>query len=815
VVRNAIVLANFLSMPRPLSEKGLRSHIRRILITDQTQGGVGRGSRSSALRIFGAIEQQCPQVSRLTPDRSDLSRQPVDSILEAKLRPPQTRSAWVMRSRLLEELEHATQRAVTLIAAPAGYGKTTVVAQWLASDLRPTIVAWISLDTADNDSVRLWTNIATALARAGCDIARDIVGFVAAGGNDVLTVVLPRIVSALAALPSDITVLIDDFDIVRATECNEQIDFFVKHLPPNAHVVLITRSDPTLRLGRLRAAGQLSEIRADDLAFNTREASALLVSDGVQLSSGAVSELMQRTEGWPAGLYLAALSLTGREDPSEFVHTFSGNNRFIGDYLTEEVLSRQPEQVRNFILDMSIVDRFSVPLADYVTEARHSASILRDLKHTNLFLVPLDSEERWFRFHHLFGAVAYSTLETERPDRAAMLHGRAAEWLSENGYVEDAVEHALAAGKAEHAANLVNANWLRYFDAGLGTTVQRWLRALDASAADHSTAYVVTAAWMAALSGNREEMDRRLAQLSNNASDYVRLPDGTKSVESVVALIRGLFGFDGPLDTLAFATRAAELETNGNLAWFAAANTALGHASYMIGDLDTAVGVLPKAATSEAAPALLRILALATLALAQAELGRGDRSRRSAEEAMEVVETRSLHALPQVSLAFTALGQSQAASGELMQAMATLEHGLNLRRKIPGLSPWPTIHHLLIMGRVAGLAGDLPQARRLLDEVSPLIRQYPEGTAAMIARLETSRKTLREAQTTSRPHEPLTAREIDVLRRLAGPLNLGQIASELYLSQNTVKTHTMALYRKLGVRSRTEAVNIGRQRLLI
>jgi LuxR family transcriptional regulator, maltose regulon positive regulatory protein len=753
-------------------------------------------------------------VSRLTTDRSDLSRQPADSILEAKLRPPQTRSAWVMRSRLLEELEHATQRAVTLIAAPAGYGKTTVVAQWLASDLRPKIVAWISLDTADNDPVRLWTNIATALARAGCDIARDIVGFVAAGSSDMLTVVLPRIVDALAALPSEITVLIDDFDIVRATECNEQIDFFVKHLPPNAHVVLITRSDPTLRLGRLRAAGQLSEIRADDLAFNTREASALLVSDGVQLSSEAVSELMQRTEGWPAGLYLAALSLTGRADPSEFVHTFSGNNRFIGDYLTEEVLSRQPEQVRNFILDMSIVDRFSVPLADYVTEARHSASILRNLKHTNLFLVPLDSEERWFRFRHLFGTVAYSTLETERPDRAAMLHGRAAEWLSENGYIEDAVEHALAASNFRHAANLVNANWLRYFDAGLGTTVQRWLRALEASAADHSTAYVVTAAWMAALSGNQEEMDRWLSQL-NNASDHVRLPDGTKSVESVVALIRGLFGFDGPLDTLAFARRAAELETNGNLAWFAVANTALGHASYVIGDLDTAVGVLPKAATSEAAPALLKILALATLALAQAELGHDDRSRRSAEEAMEVVETRSLHALPQVSLAFTALGQSQAASGELMQAMATLEHGLNLRRKIPGLSPWPTIHHLLIMGRVAALAGDLPLARRLLDEVSPLIRQYPQGMAALIARLEAARKTLREAQTISRPEEPLTAREIDVLRQLAGPLSLGQIASELYLSQNTVKTHTMALYRKLGARSRSAAVKIGRQRLLI
>jgi LuxR family maltose regulon positive regulatory protein len=755
---------------------------------------------------------------------ADASRQPVDSMLEAKLRPPPARSEWVVRARLLEELNRATQRPVTLIAAPAGYGKTTVVAQWLASDSGPATVAWISLDSPDNDPVPLWTQIATALDRAGCAIARDIAGFIAGGSHDMQNVVLPRIADAIAALPSDITVLIDDFDIVRAPECNKQIDFFIKHLPVNAHLVLITRADPTVRLGRLRAAGQLSEIRADELAFNTQEASALLVSDGVQLSSEAVSELMQRTEGWPAGLYLAALSLAGRADPSEFVHLFSGNNRFIGDYLTEEVLSRQTDHIRNFILATSILDRFSGPLCDYVTGTRHSASILRNLQHTNLFLVPLDSEERWFRFHHLFGAVAKSALEDEHPDRAAMLHGRAAEWLSENGYIDDAVEHALAAGKAEHATNLVNAHWLHYFDAGMGSTVRRWLRAIAASAADQSTAYMATAAWMAALSGNQEEMDRRLAQLNSAADDVrlphcaaddVRLPDGTKSVASEVALIRGLFGFGGPLDMLTYARRAADLETNGNLPWFAVANTALGHASYVMGDLDTALGVLPKAATSEAAPALLRILALGTLALAQAELGDDDRSRRSAEEAMEVVEARSLHALPSVSLAFTALGQSQAVGGKLGQAMATLEHGLNLRRKIPGLSPRPTIHHLVIMGRVAVKAGDLPLARRLLDEVSPLIPRYQEDMAAMLARLESARKALLEAQTSNRGDERLTAREIDVLGQLARSLSLSQIASELYLSQNTVKTHTMAVYRKLGARSRTEAVKIGRERLLI
>jgi LuxR family transcriptional regulator, maltose regulon positive regulatory protein len=752
-------------------------------------------------------------VSSLTTDEA-LSGQLVASIFEAKLRPPPSRSEWVNRVRLLEELKRATQRAVTLIAAPAGYGKTTVVAQWLASESAPANVAWISLDTSDNDPRRLWTQIATALERASCIVARDVVGFVASGGNDVLAVVLPRIVDAIAAFDEDITILLDDFDMVRSAECNEQIDFFVKHLPANAHLVLISRADPALRLGRLRAAGQLSEIRADSLAFNIVEASTLLVSDGVQLPSEAVFELMQRTEGWPAGLYLATLTLAGRADPIEFVHNFSGNNRFIGDYLTEEVLGRQTDELRNFIMDMSILDRFSAPLCDYLTHTHHSASILRELQHTNLFLIPLDSEERWFRFHHLFGAVAKSALETEDPDRAAVLHGRAAEWLSENGFIDAAVEHALAAGNAEQAAELVNASWLLYFDAGLGTTVGRWLRVLDTSAADHSTAYVVTAAWMAALSGNKKEMDQRLAELSH-ASDHGPLPDGTRSVESAVALIRGLFGFGGPLDMQSYATRAAELETNGSTPWFAVANTALGHASYTMGDLDTAVGVLPKAASGETTPALLRILALATLSLVEAELGHYDRSRRSAEESMEVVESRSLHALPSVSMAFTALGRSQAASGDLEQAMATLEHGLDLRRKIPGLSPWPTLHHLLVMGEVAIIAGDLQLARQLLDEVPPLIRQFKQGIAPMMSRLEAVQKSLRERQNGNGHVEALTAREIDVLRRLTGSLSLGEIASELYLSPNTIKTHTASLYRKLGARSRSEAVKLGRERLLI
>jgi len=255
-------------------------------------------------------------VSSLKRGSNTSRRRPVDSILEAKLRPPLARSGWLVRARLLEELQRATERAVTLVAAPAGYGKTTVVTQWLASPSRPAIVAWISLEASDNDPVRLWTHIATALDRAGCVIARDIAGFVAAGGHDMLVAVLPRVLDAIAARSGNVTIVVDDFHLVRSAECIEQIDFFIKHLPQQTRLVLITRADPRLRLGRMRAAGQLSEIRADDLAFNAAEAASLFLADGVQLPDQAVSELMNRTEGWPAGLYLAALSLAGRSDTS-------------------------------------------------------------------------------------------------------------------------------------------------------------------------------------------------------------------------------------------------------------------------------------------------------------------------------------------------------------------------------------------------------------------------------------------------------------------------------------------------------------------
>jgi LuxR family maltose regulon positive regulatory protein len=739
--------------------------------------------------------------SKVSGSRS-ASLRSVDSFLEAKLHRPSAHEDSVDRGRLYDRLDHAVACPLVLVAAPAGFGKTTLIAQWLVTRRLPRATAWVSLDAGDNDPVRLWTHVATAVERAGCRLEFGAATFVARNSGHITAGLLPKLLNAMAAMPDDLVILLDDFHLVREPTCHDQVEFLIAHLPPQAHVVIASRSDPGLRLGRLRASGQLGEVRAVDLAFNADEATALLALQGVQLSDDSLAQLMDRTEGWPAGLYLAALSLAGRADPDEFVREFSGNTRFIGDYLTEEVLGRHTDRLRGFIITMSILDRLSAPLCDFVAETTASAAILRELERSNMFLIPLDEHRRWYRFHSLFATAARSELELEQPNRIAALHARAGAWFREHGHVDDAVRHLLASGKPGDAALLVQASWLAYVDAGRTATVLGWLDALGPPSISSDPAACVTAAWLAALTGDEVGLAGYLEALEE-FRDYGPLPDGTRSVESAIAMIQGLFGFGGPIEMASGAQRAVELETDGHSPYYALANLTLAHS---------------------AAPALVRVLSSSIHSLAEAESGHPARARELAGFAMEIVDRRGLHASPQASLAFTALGQAQAADGQLTNAMATVEHGLQVRRRNPALSPWPTMHHLLVAARVARDAGELPRARDLLDEAKDLMDRYSDGMGPMRRRLATVQDMLPSPSTppagvrrdaAAGAGEPLTGREIDVLRLLQGSLNLGEIAGQLYVSHNTVKTHTRALYRKLGARSRTEAVRIARERLLV
>ena len=578
--------------------------------------------------------------------------------------------------------------------------------------------------------------------------------------------------------------------------------------------MIITRADPGLRLGRLRASGSLAEIRAHDLGFDDLETSQMMALQQVPLSGDGIARLIERTEGWPAGIYLARLWLAGNADPDDAVRRFTGGHRFIGDYLTEEVLSQHAHEIREFIVTMSFLDRFSAPLCDFVRQTTGSAAILHELERSNLFLIPLDEERRWFRFHHLFAAVASGELEADHPDRVPELHVRAAQWFRDHDHIDDAVRHSLASGDTAGASTLVQTHWLSYVDAGRAATVRVWLDALGSTATASDPASAVAAAWVAALFGDTENLTRLLAEL-DEVRDFGPLPDGIRSVESAIVMIKGLFGYGGPVDMALSARRAVELETDGRSPYYAVASLSLGHTAYVSGDLDAAASLLTKGAYNEAAPDIIQILSLATLSLVEAERGRQQQSGRLARASMQIVDDKRLRSMPHASLAFTALGQAQAAEGSLETALETLEEGLILRRYQPEQGPWSVLHHLLATARVAVASGRLAQAQELADSAAERVARFPDGMEMMTSRLDAIQAALRERLAESGLAAPLTSRELDVLRLLQGSLSLHDIGRELFLSANTVKTHTNAVYRKLGAHSRAEAVRLARESRLI
>ncbi|MCW2823195.1 MAG: transcriptional regulator [Aeromicrobium sp.] len=739
------------------------------------------------------------------------SRASRGSFLEAKLHRPPSRDDWMRRERLISRMRAVRDHPVTLIAAPVGYGKTILTAQWL-EETRPR-AAWLSLDPDENDPRRLRAHVAAALERADSGPGTELttpgmIDDTAAPGPT-----LSAIVDSLAVTDEDIVVVLDDFHVITGAEGHAQVEHLVEHLPPRAHLVILTRADPGLRLGRLRASGDLLEIRADDLAFTCDEAETVLAREGAMLDEDSTRRLMGRTEGWPAGLYLAGLSLAGRDDPDAFVRDFSGGNRFIGDYLVEEVLARHSDELRTFIESVSVLDRFSAGLCDHVTGSTRSGAILRELERTNLFLVPLDDARHWYRFHRLFSAVARTELDLRRPGEARVLQARAAEWFSRRGNVDEAVRHSIAAGDTETASLLVEVHWLHYVDAGRIATVLAWLDAIGPLNEASGPAASMTAAWLAALVGDEAALHAALVSLEA-VREHGPLPDGSRSVESATAMIAALFGYDGPDDMMRGAERAVALETDRYSPFYAVANAAMGHAAYVQGDLERALTPLVNAWRNDRAPVIIQVLALAIESLVQDELGETTRAGERADAAMALLESHGLRGVPQASLAFTARGRALAVAGDVEQALAVLAKGLSLRRESPAHGPWGMVHHLVVHARVAAEAGHTELARRLLDELDSQLARFTDGLGAVDARVVDIRRLLHEPDDVGAGQD-LTDRELDVLRILQGSMSLQEISDELYLSANTVKTHARAIYRKLGVHAREEAVVAGRQQGLI
>lgn len=451
----------------------------------------------------------------------------VSPLIRTKMLVPPLRHDLVTRPRLTELLNKVTESRLTLLSAPAGFGKTTLLTQWLqdwsaarTADLEPErrCVAWVSLDASDNDLVSFWSYPITALS-AAATTAAPMVGAeslaLLQSGRSPIEAVLTALVNELARQPGQVVLVLEDYHVVTDREVHDSVTFFLDHLPPDAHLVIATRADPGFPLGGLRARGELVEIRAADLRFSAEETiayltSPYLVSSGVTLSSEDIATLGARTEGWIAALQLAALSLRGRDDIAGFISGFSGSDRYIVDYLAEEVLDRQPDLVRRFLLATCFLDRFTGDLCDAVTGRSGSSRMLDSLARGNLFLVPLDDQRRWYRYHHLFADLLRGRLDDPDFGGVPMLHRRASDWFAEQGLPEEAVRYAVAGEDFDRAAHLIEEALPQMRRTRQDRLLLRWAQALPEPVVRRSPVLCVVAGWAAMMSGDLDAFEHLL-----------------------------------------------------------------------------------------------------------------------------------------------------------------------------------------------------------------------------------------------------------------------------------------------------------------
>ena len=512
-------------------------------------------------------------------------------LVTTKLHPPRRRRNLVARPRLLDLATRTGHPALTLVSAPAGFGKSTLVADWLAGV--PT-TAWLSLDTRDDDPEQFWTYVLAALATVSPDLSAEPAALLR-GRTVPLETVVTTLINDLETASQDIVLVLDDYHVINTPEIHRSVAFLLEHLPPQISLVIATRADPPLPLASLRADGNLLEVRAADLRFTAAETAEYLHDAmGLALTPADVDVLGARTEGWIAALQLAALSMQGRSDPASFIDEFAGDDRFILDYLADEVLERQSARIREFLLDTSLLSRLTGPLCAAVTGQDDARAILEELDRSNLFVVPLDDRRTWYRYHHLFGDVVRARLLDERPDRVAELHRRASDWYADHGEPREAIGHALAADDHERAAKLIELVAPAMQRARQETQLRSWLEALPAGIFEARPVLAMALVGARMATGDVRDLepllgivdawlDRSDAPVVFDDAAYARLPAMAAVHRAGLALLAG--DIDG---TIEHAQRVGDLVGADDHLRRGAAAALLGLAHWGRGELDDA-----------------------------------------------------------------------------------------------------------------------------------------------------------------------------------------------------------------------------------
>ena len=522
-------------------------------------------------------------------------------MLATKLYVPSPRPDIVRRSRLIDRLNAGLSRtpSVTLISAPAGFGKTTLVSEWIATLTGSGVrVAWLSLDESDNLPARFLMYLVAALQTIAPQIGEATLAALQSSQPPPIDVLLIALLNDLTTL-GDVVLVLDDYHVIESQPIDEALTFFVDHLPQRFRLVIASREDPQLSLARLRARGQLIELRAADLRFTPAEAADFLNRVmGLSLSAEDIAALENRTEGWIAGLQLAAISMQGHHDTVGFIQSFTGSHRFVLDYLVEEVLQRQPARVRSFLLETSILDRLSGPLCNAMTDQTDAKAMLESLERGNLFVIPLDDQRQWWRYHHLFAEVLQAHLREAQPDQVSELHRRASVWFEQNDLPADAIRHALAAKDFDRAAELIERVWLSMDLSYQSATWLGWAKALPEDLIRARPVICLGYAWALLNGGELEASEARLHDAERwlepsdelaaqmvvvDEVEFRSLPASIASARAYRALALG----DIP-NTKVYARQTLALVPEGDLIRRTQATALLGMAEYASGDLPAA-----------------------------------------------------------------------------------------------------------------------------------------------------------------------------------------------------------------------------------
>ena len=673
------------------------------------------------------------------------------------------------------------------------------------------------MDDLDNDPVRFFTYLIEAALTLAPGIGVQSLNILRAPGADLTNDVIPRFISELeSALPGPSVLVVDDYHLISSPAVHEGIEFLIAHMPVSLELVLSTRVEPPLPLARIRGHGELLEVSMPELRFSVDEADALLNGiQGLDLSQEHVRLLVERTEGWPAGLYLAALSLRHRDDRQAFIEAFAGDDRHLVDYLTSEVLAGQADEPREFLMTTSVLAKFNASLCDAVTGKSNSADRLREIERSNVFLVPLDNKRQWYRYHHLFAELLRHELRVVRPELEPDLDRRAAAWMLEEGLQSEAITHLLRAGSYSDAVELIAESWHPIASSGGHSTVRNWLDSLPPNVIENDARLCVARALVAISFGQLDEVEAALDLATKAPPPPGPFFDGFVSGPHAVGILRSahrwLLGDLGGCRQVAIAALSSGEAPSP---WDSLARIRLGASSYWLGDFAEGLSNLElgRAGSSAASLKPAWISSLGLLAMIRIEEGDPEIASGLVAEARDVIREAGLAEYWVSAPTSIAAGGLMIGDGKVIEAVGELNRGLTLAAR--GSGPTETAYGQILLGRALRLQDEREQAKRMLAEARWTIDASLDPgpvVARLLAQEEEALQVTRSASFEAEQLDDLSERELSVLRMMSGDLSQREMGNHLFISFNTVKTHTKHIYRKLGVTQRSEAVARARQ----